>query len=535
MLPSPAVVSLPRPRLGARSAGRPEHRALAAGGDLAGHAQHHRRPSAPDDGCNGRDPGRPHRPGPAGNLDVVRVAHEKRVAAGDHDGWLLGHGWSVHHLGRWPEAELLERVAPGRPVALYAHDHHARWISQAAVTLAQIDGPRGAAAGELVRRDDAGLPSGILHEGGLARRLRHSDPTADELVSGLAQVAARLAALGVTGCHDPGELTSGLGDEAWPRLLPRASGGRDAATPCSRLAARTGAVGRDRAGLASGQAVIDSRLVRSPGRFTMGWLKLFADGSLGSRSAALLEPYSDADVNPPTGGPLGMVVTDAHELAATCWASGRGGRDRRPGSRHRRRRGSNSARHPPGVAVRRAPGTAALMPRIEHAQLVIRPISPASARSALPRPSSRFTCAAMRCRQGRLGRTQRRTRSHCAHWWTAVRSSPSGRTRPSSRSTRGRALPWPSPGAIPLIATRRRPALIMRSASRERSARPVSIPRSRRRTEQGRLLPGYRADLLVIPAGAFREPFMPADFASTRPHATLIDGDVVHRLNAFDP
>ena len=51
----------------------------------------------------------------------------------------------------------------------------------------------------------------------------------------------------------------------------------------------------------------------------------------------------------------------------------------------------------------------------------------------------------------------------------------------------------------------------------------------------GRLLPGYRADLLVVPAGAFRDPFMPAEFASVRPLATVIDGDVVHRSGAFDP
>ena len=65
---------------------------------------------------------------------------------GDSDGWLLGHGWSLHHLGGWPDAEQLERVAPGRPVALYAHDHHSRWISESAIRLAEIDGPRGAAA-----------------------------------------------------------------------------------------------------------------------------------------------------------------------------------------------------------------------------------------------------------------------------------------------------------------------------------------------------------------------------------------------------
>ena len=51
------------------------------------------------------------------------------------------------------------------------------------------------------------------------------------------------------------------------------------------------------------------------GRYRMGWLKLFADGSLGSRSAAMLAPYTDAATNTPTGGPTGMVITDAEEMS----------------------------------------------------------------------------------------------------------------------------------------------------------------------------------------------------------------------------
>src|SRR4051794_29669906 len=91
-----------------------------------------------------------------GALRPIREAHETRAAAGDTDGWLLGHGWSMHDLRGWPDAEMLERVAPGRPVALYAHDHHSRWISNAAIRLCGIDGPLGDGGGDLVRRDGEG-------------------------------------------------------------------------------------------------------------------------------------------------------------------------------------------------------------------------------------------------------------------------------------------------------------------------------------------------------------------------------------------
>ena len=187
------------------------------------------------------------------------------------------------------------------------------------------------------------------------------DPTHDELVDGLRQVAGRLAAVGVTGCHDPGELTSGAEMKRGP-LFYRALAEADALP--LRVHASIRAPELDTAierGLASGQSV---------GRFTMGWLKLFADGSLGSRSAALLEPYSDADVNPPTGGVRGMVVTDAR------------GADRAVAQRQGRRASSArctpSATPPCAARSTSSPGSRCdahrarpqLMPRIEHAQLV---------------------------------------------------------------------------------------------------------------------------------------------------------------------
>ena len=129
-------------------------------------------------------------------VPLTAATREARQAAGDHDGWLLGHGWSIDKLGDWPDAGMLESVAPGRPIALYAHDHHSRWISPTAISRAGID----SASGDLVRRDEAGSPTGILHEGGSS--LVDSaipDPSHGELVDGLRAVAARLDGRGKLG------------------------------------------------------------------------------------------------------------------------------------------------------------------------------------------------------------------------------------------------------------------------------------------------------------------------------------------------
>src|SRR4051794_18159202 len=213
-----------------------------------------------------------------GALQAIREAHETRAAAGDTDGWLLGHGWSMHDLGGWPDAEMLERVAPGRPVALYAHDHHARWVSNAAMRLAGIHDALGDAAGTLVRRDAHGAPSGVLHESASALVDEViPDPSHDDLVAGLAAVSRRLIALGLTGCHDPGELNDDREMKRGPLFYRDMA--REGRLPL-RVHGSIRAPQLDRAiamGWRSGERV---------GRYTAGWLKLFSDGSLGSRSAA---------------------------------------------------------------------------------------------------------------------------------------------------------------------------------------------------------------------------------------------------------
>jgi len=54
-----------------------------------------------------------------------------------------------------------------------------------------------------------------------------------------------------------------------------------------------------------------------------------------------------------------------------------------------------------------------------------------------------------------------------------------------------------------------------------------------RQPELGRLVPGCRADLIVVPDAGFGELFDAAALAATRPLATLLDGEVVYRSGDF--
>ncbi|MEP7379440.1 MAG: amidohydrolase family protein [Chloroflexota bacterium] len=458
-------------------------------------------------------------------LDAVAKRHRAMLDSGDAEGWLFGHGWSAHDLGGWPTGAMLERVAPGRRVELVAHDHHASWLSVAAVRAAGISATTPDPEGGVVRRDAAGQPTGILHEtaGALIEPALPEPPDAS-VEKSLVAVAQELAALGITGCHDPGELTADTQIARGPLFYRRlAVEGR---LPL-RVHASVRAPQLDMAiarGLRSGQQT---------GRYTMGWLKLFADGSLGSRSAAMLEPYTDAAANPPTGGPRGMFLTPRDDLADLA-----------------RRAESNGIAlqiHAIGDAAVRvvldvfqelppAPHGVPLMRRVEHAQLVD------------PQDQPRF---------GLLGVAASVQPVHLRSDEPQIRAGWGDRgdnAIPLRALLDGGALipfgtdapveppdPWPglaeavvrrnpSDESAPQVGPRQR--IDLARALRAATLDPAFVAGER---DLGRLTAGSRADLLIVPSAGFAEPMDAAALAATRPLATLIDGQVVHRDARFDP
>lgn len=466
-------------------------------------------------------------------LAAIGVRHREMLTAGDADSWLLGHGWSLHELGEWPDAQVLETAAPNRPIALNSHDHHTRWVSRRALEATGISAISVDPVGGLIRRDSDGRPTGILHE--VASALVDKaipGPTPDQLSAAMKRVAASLAALGLTGCHDPGELTSDTDIERGP-VFYRSLAAKGQLP--MRVHSSVRAPQLDRAielGLFSGQGerpevdgdpALDSRAAR----YRMGWLKLFADGSLGSRSAALLSPYEDAHANPPTGGPRGMMLTGADELAellGRASAAGIGGQVHAIG---------DAAVRTVLDAFSATPSSLPLMPRIEHAQLVD------------PTDVGRF---------GELGvaaslqPVHLRSDAATARVAWGVRSE---NTFPLRALVDGGALiplgtdapvepadPWPG---IAVAVARRDPfraddgptgahnAISLDRALRAACLDPAIVAGE---AHVGRLLAGYRADLLVVPAHGFREPFDAAATAQTRPLVTMIDGEVVHRSDA---
>lgn len=452
-------------------------------------------------------------------LAALAAAHLRMIDSGDRDGWLLGHGWTLHALGRWPDAGLLESACPGRPVALWSHDHHSRWLSRRALELAGIGPATADPDGGLIRRHGAGAPTGILHETAAAIvDDAIPDPPGHIVEQAIVDQAADLAALGIVGCHDPGELTRVPRIRRGP-LLYRAMA--DAGRLPLRVHASIRAAELDHAielGLRSGEG---------SGRYTMGWLKLFTDGALGSRSAALLEPYEDGDPNPPTGGPRGMFLHPPDELAEQI--------------RRAAAAGITSQMHAIGDAAVRAalelladqPDTR-LRRRIEHAQLVH------------PADVARF---------GALGIAASVQPVHLRSDAAPARQAWGARAElafPLAGLAAGGALipigtdapvepfdPWPG---IAVAVCRRDPFRLTDAPLG--AVHAIDLPRAIRaacldpalvagETDRGRLTVGSRADLIVVPSAGFVGPFDAALVASARPLATLIDGEAVYRDAGF--
>ncbi|WP_449467402.1 amidohydrolase [Stenotrophomonas humi] len=230
---------------------------------------------------------------------VARLqAFEKNLAPGE---WLLGAGWDQN---RWddtafPTAADLDAAFPDRPLYLDRIDGHAGWVNSAALRVAEKGGrslsgdwqPEG---GRIVRDAD-GKPTGVLVDGASMLVRAHIPPVQDA-----AREKRLLAALqaavsnGLTGVHDMGVSREDLA--LMKRLADQ-----------GKLPLRIDAYADGNQG-ALDDLCKDGLYTHAGGRLQMHGVKLFMDGALGSRGAAMLADYSDDPHN------RGLLVTSPEDF-----------------------------------------------------------------------------------------------------------------------------------------------------------------------------------------------------------------------------
>ncbi|WP_412068362.1 amidohydrolase [Rubrivirga sp. IMCC43871] len=213
------------------------------------------------------------------------VARLVAFAADLPDGaWVTGRGWDQNDWGgdgAFPTRADLDAAFPTRPVWLGRIDGHAGWANTAALRAAGIDPDAPAPPdmeGGAVLRDADGRPTGVFvdaAEGLVARAIPAPDAatTAEMLTRALAETSR----LGLTGVHE-----AGIGMAMLPVYQRFAAEGR---FPIRNYAMITpGEIGPFCDAFPAG--ITDERVVvRS--------VKVYADGALGSRGAALLADYAD--------------------------------------------------------------------------------------------------------------------------------------------------------------------------------------------------------------------------------------------------
>lgn len=451
---------------------------------------------------------------------LARIA-EAHAALTDPDAWLQGHGWHNDRWGVWPTADDLERVAPGRAVALWAHDHHALLASRRALAIAGVDAGRADPDGGIVRRDGAGEPTGVLHEAA-ARIVTDHVPaaSAEQYESTIVRLSRDLIRLGVVAVHDPGALSlqDGLGRAIAAYRALDERGDLPIRVHASIRSEQLGAAVE--AGLRSGDPIGPPG-----GRARFGWLKLFADGTLASRTAALLEPIEPEEGRPlPAGTERGIWLTEPEVVAAFASQAADAGIATQVHAI-----GDRACRVTLDTLEPLA-GRTALMPRLEHVQLLH------------PDDRARFGRAGI---AASIQPIHVRADAPIAFALWGDRAEARGYPMRSLLDA-GAVLgfgtdapvepidPWPGlsmavtridgtwPEGIPPFGREER--VTLEQALRAACLGPATMAAE---ADRGRLTPGQRADLIVLPADALTNPIEPGGaLASARPRLVMIDGEI---------
>lgn len=463
------------------------------------------------------------------DLEGAGTAEEliARVAAGasrrpDPSTWIEGAGWDADTLGRWPTIADLERAAPGRRVALWAHDHHALLVSARVLREAGVDDRTPNPPGGVIRRDADGRATGVLHEtaGELSARAITAPSEAD-IADAIEAQARDLVALGVVAVHDPGALAppSDLqGPIAAYRSLAAQRRLPIRLHACVRPEQLEAAIGE---GLRSGAPLGPDPL----DRLRLGWLKTFADGSLGSRTAALLEPLRPlpGEPPPPNDG-YGVWLAPPEVLREQA----------------RRAAGAGIATQIHGIgdaAVRAAldvladtVGATPLMPRVEHTQLVAADDIPRFAALGIAASMQpvhvRSDAAKARRLWGARGEAGGYALGALVRSGAVVAAGTDAPVEPID--------PWTG---VACAVTRSAPdwlagtppfgpgnALDLWTSLRSWCVAPAVTAGER---DRGRLTVGHRADVVVLPAAAMGEPVeVGGALWNARPRLVLVDGEV---------
>jgi predicted amidohydrolase YtcJ len=209
----------------------------------------------------------------------------EKIAAYDKSnpgtGWINGRGWNqvLWPVKEFPTAAAIDAVVRDRPVWLRRIDGHAGWANSRALELAGIDKDTPDPVGGKIHRDSNGNATGTLIDTAMDLVSSQIPPNSkDDIRKAMQAAFSELTSLGLTSVHDAGisiaeaEVYMSMADNGEMPMRVYAMMW-EAGENLDAIGKPIVAYGNDR---------LDIRAV-----------KLMSDGALGSRGAAMIEPYED--------------------------------------------------------------------------------------------------------------------------------------------------------------------------------------------------------------------------------------------------
>lgn len=197
--------------------------------------------------------------------------------------WIQGRGWNHTHweINRFPTADELDQAVSDRPVWLRRVDGHAGWANSKAMEMAGVDADTEDPAGGKIIRDEQGNPTGVFVDGAMSLiSSQIPERSEEEKRIALEKAQQKMTAHGLTSVHD-----AGVGVDTWARYKNFADQGKIT----TRIYGMISGAG-DAFDQLSENGPIESY---KNDLLALRSVKLYADGALGSRGAAMMEPYSD--------------------------------------------------------------------------------------------------------------------------------------------------------------------------------------------------------------------------------------------------
>jgi predicted amidohydrolase YtcJ len=431
--------------------------------------------------------------------------------------WVRGQGWdkNVWAEDRLPTRDDIDPVSPATPVVLSSKDGHLVWLNTAALRAAGINGRTPDPPGGAIERDPRGEPTGVLKETAedlVWRVIPARDP--GEIEDGIRAAQATMHRLGITAVHNFVGTSPDDGGKTFAAFR--------------RLAERGELRLRVWATLPEGDlehaAALGLRTGFGDEWLRLGAVKIFADGTLGSQTAAMLEPFEGRPDN------VGIAIHTREELidlvgravAGGIWCAIHAIGDRA----NRWVLDAYETHHD----ASRAQG---MRHRIEHVQLLHRDDLPRLTRLGVIASMQPIHCTSDRDIADRYWGA----RSRLAYAWQSLR-------RAGTRLAFGSDAPVEIPDVFQGLyasVTRKRPEEPDRPSWYPDESLPIDeavrayteMPAYAAGTESflGRLTEGYLADFVVLDGDPLTGP--PEDLLRVQVAATIVGGTPVYTGQGF--